>query len=122
MINVVAAILIVDDEAPVIHVARAALERAGHKVYTASSGAEAHAFARAIPRVDVLIVDHRIPPDRGRDIAERLLVFHPGVRVVHMSGYSLEDLETEGSLTPGAAFLPKPFTIQQIQDVVAALV
>jgi hypothetical protein len=34
---------------------------------------------------------------------------------MHVTGWLREELEDEGSLTPGAAFLQKPFTIPQMQ-------
>jgi two-component system, cell cycle sensor histidine kinase and response regulator CckA len=116
-----ALILVVDDEAVVVKLARIALERAGHRVETASSGADAYAVAAKLEHLDVLIVNHRIPPDRGRDIAERLLRTHPGMKVMHISGWLRQHLEEEDSLTPGAVFLSKPFTISQMQAAVAEL-
>jgi two-component system, cell cycle sensor histidine kinase and response regulator CckA len=108
--DTITTILVVDDEPVVVAVARMTLEHAGYCVVTASSGAEASEAAAKLERVDVLLVDHRIPPDRGRDIADRLLRTHPAMRVMQFSGWAREHLEAEGSLTPGAAFLAKPFT------------
>ena len=116
-----ATVLIVDDEQVVIHIARIALERAGHKVFAANSGEEAELLSAEIERIDVLIVNHRVPPYTGREIAERLLQAHPTARVVHISGYPRQHLESEGGLTPGSSFLPKPFTIRQIQDHVSSI-
>jgi len=116
-----AAILVVDDDDLVVRVAGLARERAGHRVVSASSGAEAFKVAASMKHIDVLIVDHRIPPDLGRDIAERLLVNHTEMKVMHISGWARQQLEAEGSLTPGAAFLSKPFTVSKIQTAVAAL-
>src|ERR1700722_8640514 len=99
-----ASILVVDDDSEVTKITKLALEHVGHDVITASSGAEAHQAAAGMESVDVLIVDYRVPPDRGRDIAECLLLTHPEMRVMHISGWFPEQLESEGSLTPGAAF------------------
>jgi CheY-like chemotaxis protein len=59
-------ILVVDDEAVVLQIARLALERSGHSVVTARSATEAFAAVEKLARVDVLIVDHSLTPDRGR--------------------------------------------------------
>jgi DNA-binding NtrC family response regulator len=116
-----AVILIVDDEIMVIRFARVALERAKHTVHTADSGVEAWRLAMVTERFDVLIVDHWIPPDTGRAIAERVLVRHPKAKVMHISGYPREHLEDHGWFLPGAAFLGKPFRVHEIQESVAAL-
>jgi hypothetical protein len=71
--------------------------------------------------VDVLIVNHRMGLERGCDIAERLLINRPNLRVMHISGLPREYLEDEGGLTPGGAFLSKPFTFRQIQSAIASL-
>lgn len=117
-----AQILLVDDEELVVRVASMALTRAGHTVHAAQSGAEADRIAAELSHIDVLIVNHRITPENGRAIAERLLTTHPGTKVMHISGYPRAHMEAEGSFLPGAAYLSKPFTFQQVQDSVAALV
>jgi two-component system, response regulator PdtaR len=99
-----AVILIVDDEIMVINFARMALERVEHTVHTAASGEEAWRLAMVTERFDVLIVDHWIPPDTGRAIAERVLGKHPKAKVMHISGYPRQHLEDHGCFLPGAAF------------------
>jgi CheY-like chemotaxis protein len=79
-------ILVVDDEAVVLQIARLALERSGRSMVTARSAAEAFAAVEKLARVDVLIVDHSLSPDRGRDVAERLLLKYPEMKIMHVSG------------------------------------
>jgi CheY-like chemotaxis protein len=124
-----AVILVVDNEEIVIRIAAIALKRAGHTVHTAKSGAEADRIAAELSQIDVLVVDHRIDgaakfmaPENGRAIAERLVRRHRDVKVMQISGYPRAHLAAEGSLVPGAAYLAKPFTLEQMQDSVAALV
>jgi two-component system cell cycle sensor histidine kinase/response regulator CckA len=114
-------VLIVDDEPLVIQVARMALERSGYIVETATSSAKAYELAAAMEWLDLLIVDNMMPLDRGRDIAERLMRTYPEMRVMHISGWPREQLEAKNVMTPGAAFLPKPFTCQQLQAAVSTL-
>jgi DNA-binding NtrC family response regulator len=113
-----ASILVVDNEPIVVQVAEAALKRAGHSVVAVSSGREALRAAAGM-EIEILIVNHRIEPETGRAIAERLLPAHPEMKVIHISGVSRDQLEEEGSLTPGASFLAKPFTAARIQETVA---
>jgi CheY-like chemotaxis protein len=114
-------ILIVDDEETVLHIARLTLERAGHQVMTAESGEEAFEKASLMERLDALIVDHVMPSHLGCEIAAHLSALHPTMKVMHISGWHRERVETEANLAPGSALLEKPFTVQQLRNAVAAL-
>ena len=56
---------------------------------------------------DLLLTDVVMPGMTGIELARRLLVLDPGLRVLFMSGYA-EDMARSTSL-PGP-FLAKPFT------------
>lgn len=116
-----AVILVVDDEEFVIYLTRVTLERIGHKIYTARSGEAGEWRAATLPVLDLLIVDHGIPPDGGRQLAERLTQARPGLKVMQFSGYPEEYLRREEKLMPGAVFLHKPFLPKQLQQIVTAL-
>jgi DNA-binding NtrC family response regulator len=87
----------------------------------ARSGQQAVEAAQAAENIDLLIVDHSLPPERGRDIAERILHGHASMKVLHISGYPRSFLAGDDSITPNAGFLAKPFTGQQVKAAVAAL-
>ena len=72
-----ALILVVDDGAVVLRVARLVLKREGHSVITARSPAEALEEGAKLNRLDVLIANCGLPPDWGRDVAELLLLRFP---------------------------------------------
>ncbi len=114
-------VLVVDDEPVIVSLIQAVLGRMGHCVVAAKSSKEAFQAASRMETVDALIVDHRVSADWGRDIAELLLLSHPEMRVMHISGFSGAQLEEEGQLTPGAAFLSKPFTALQLRNAMTAL-
>ena len=44
----------------------------------------------------------------GPELAERLAVTRPGLRVLFMSGYAADAIAERGVLDAGAAHLPKP--------------
>jgi len=113
-------ILVVDDEQAVLHIARLTLERAGHQVVTAESGAEAFEKASQMDHLDALIVDHIMPADRGGEVAARLSALHPTMKVMHISGWHRDRMEAEG-MTSDSALLEKPFTVQQLRNAVTTL-
>jgi DNA-binding NtrC family response regulator len=105
-----ATILVVDDEPAVMSVVRGTLLRDGHTVIEAVSVAAGCAVGDSYAGdLDLLITDHRLWDGPGRHVAEHLLKTRPDLRVLHISGYSLERVLADDSLTPGADFLAKPF-------------
>ncbi len=111
-------ILVVEDEGMVRAVAERALTRRGYEVLTAASGEEALEIldGRAEP-IDLLLSDVVMPtmdgPALGRAARERV----PDLRIIFMSGYAEEQLRNSIDL-PGTAFLPKPFSVQDLNDAV----
>jgi FixJ family two-component response regulator len=67
-----------------------------------------------------------MPHMSGRDLAERLSAARPAMKVLFMSGYT-DHAVVHRDLTPGTAFLQKPFTpdvfarkVRQVLDEQAA--
>lgn len=117
-------ILVVDDQPDVCRCLRDLLTALGHLVVTVPGPTEAlvELEARNV-RFDCMIADVELPIMAGGALAERATQLEPGLRVILMSGYPREDLESEGHIQPGQAFLPKPFRVDQLQralDVVRA--
>jgi two-component system cell cycle sensor histidine kinase/response regulator CckA len=103
-------ILIVEDEAAVRRMASRALAGQGYAILEAGNGAEAlELLADGSIRVDLVLSDLVMPVLNGRELAERLAVDRPDIRVLLMSGYSDDDIVRRGLLRPGAPFLQKPF-------------
>ena len=103
-----ATVLVVDDEPAVLNVAQRALQRAGFRVLTASSGDEAMAlFTRTDGVVKVALVDVLLPDGNGRDLAYRMAELFPDVRIILHSGYSGEE-DTSEKLPQVISFLRKP--------------
>ena len=114
-------VLVAEDEAVVRAIARRCLVSAGHRVLLASSGDEAlDVAARFAGPIDVLLSDVVMPGMRGPELAERLRVVRPGIRVVLASGFA-EDEETRRAITASAeAFLPKPYSMETLLAAVQA--
>ena len=74
----------------------------------AANGTEAtHAGARLYRRVDCSSTDVVMPGLSGRELAARLSIERPNVRVLYMSGYPEKMMERAGF--DGGLLLPKPF-------------
>src|SRR5688500_13916196 len=66
-----ARILVIDDSPPNVALVRAQLERAGHRVLTASTGREGLVVAAANPP-DLILLDVMMPGLDGYEVCQRL--------------------------------------------------
>jgi PAS domain S-box-containing protein len=103
-------VLLVEDEDAVRALAREVLRRHGYVVLEALHGVDALRVAERHPDdIHLLVTDVVMPHMSGRELAQRLETVRPVMKTLFMSGYSDHGL-LPGELTPGAAFLQKPFT------------
>jgi CheY-like chemotaxis protein len=117
-----ARILVVEDEEVVRELVRSALERRGHEVTVARDGAEALRLCADGERAfDLILTDVVMPQLNGVELAERLSVLRPALRVVFMSGYTRGTIDERMLLQPGRAFLQKPFTVAELLQTVARM-
>jgi DNA-binding response OmpR family regulator len=110
-------VLVVDDEPSICKALKIALGRAGFDVFTAESGEAAHGIL-STRRVDVLIVDLRMPDLRGDVIYHLASALQPQLagRTVFTSGDHTERAE-ELVRECGCTLVKKPF---ELGDIIAA--
>jgi two-component system cell cycle sensor histidine kinase/response regulator CckA len=77
-------------------------------VRTAASVEDALAVLDRVP-IDVMVSDVVITGGTGPDLHRHATRTRPDLRVLFVSGYALDDLDTRGD-DPHTAFLPKPFS------------
>ena len=108
-------VLVVEDDPLLLGLVRQMLGKLDYTVCAADSPAAALALAAHQDHdFAVLLTDVVLPEMDGRDLAERIRALRPSIRVVFMSGYAPGLLTDRGVLAPGAAFLQKPFPIDQL--------
>ena len=102
-------VLVVEDEVAVRAVARMALRRLGYTVLEAENAPAAlRLWGELGGRVDLLFTDIVMPGGMtGHELAARLQLLKPELKVLFCSGYSREAEQFEGE--GGAQFLPKPY-------------
>jgi len=104
-------ILLVDDDAAVRTVVCSILKRRGYRVLAAEGALDAlRVWERDSTTIDLLVTDVVMPHMSGRQLAERLRLLRPGLRVLFMSGYTDDSVVHEGVSDGGIAFLQKPIT------------
>ncbi|MDO5606411.1 MAG: ATP-binding protein [Paracoccus sp. (in: a-proteobacteria)] len=108
-------VLLVEDEAPVRAFASRALKLRGYQVTEAGSGEEALELLRDPGlRVDLFVSDVVMPGMDGLAWVRRALETRPDSRVIFMSGYTEDVFEDGRNPVPGASFLQKPFSLEQL--------
>ncbi len=110
-----ATVLLVEDEAAILSLGKAGLERQGYAVLTAQSPSEAIALVhRHTGPIDLLVTDVVMPGMNGRQLADHLVQLRPELRVLYVSGYPADAIAHRGVLDPGVQFLQKPFTARDL--------
>ena len=108
-------ILVIDDERVVRMVACQTLRQAGYTCLEAESALAALEQLQSDPQqLDGMVVDIRLTDMSGLNLVRLARVHRPGTPALFISGYALpaaEEPEVEQLLQ---AFLPKPFTPDQL--------
>lgn len=114
-------VLVVDDEPAICKALTMALGRAGFDALAAQTGESALAILRS-ERVDVLVVDLRIPDTRGDVIFELAAAIHPHLRTQTL--FLTGDISERALRLIAACKCPslrKPFELRELIDAVSTL-
>ena len=94
---------------------RRALERAGYLVLPVSDAEAAVAAADRHPgHIHLLVTDVVLPRMNGRELAARLAIHRPAIKVLYVSGTSDGAIARHRMLEPGIEFLEKPFSLERL--------
>lgn len=116
-------ILVVDDEADILHIWQWILSRAGYDVITASGGKEAIALAKS-QRPDLIILDITMPGMNGVETTDVLMDTRQtrNIPIIYLSNLVHED-EAEhgyvlGSKIGKVRFVPKSSSPEEILSII----
>lgn len=105
-------VVVVDDDEDTLEIVRSVLEDAGHDVVALTSGADALAFLAQVPDRCLVLLDLRMPDISGWEVLSMLRRADGGGHaVVIVTGMA-------NGLPRGTPALRKPFTKEQLLDVV----
>ena len=108
-------ILLVEDQDEVRKVAHAILRRYGYHVIEARNAGEALLSCERHPRtIHLLLTDVVMPQISGRELAERLALVRPEMKVIYMSGYTENVIVHHGILDSGISYLQKPIAPEML--------
>ncbi|HDR05383.1 MAG TPA: PAS domain S-box protein [Candidatus Marinimicrobia bacterium] len=104
-------ILLVEDEAAILHLNHELLNDLGYTVLKAISPDEAIKKAASYEgKIHLLLTDVIMPGMNGRQLAEQLIANRPDMKIIYMSGYTSNVIARHGVLDKGVQFIQKPFT------------
>ena len=113
-------VFFVDDEEGVRHVANRLLRKRGYDMIGASSAAEASdVIERYEGDIDVLLMDINLPDGWGALVAQRLIAARPDMAIVYTTGFAEVDPILSGGLSAAEFVIRKPFTGDQLADVIS---
>ncbi len=103
-------VLLVEDEVFLRTVSRIVLEQHGYRVFAASDpGAALQIWEEERHAIHLLLTDLVMPGGlSGRELAERLIMDRPDLKIIYTSGYSEDTVSRHLHLDPGRRFLQKP--------------
>jgi signal transduction histidine kinase/FixJ family two-component response regulator len=115
-------VLLVDDEEVILDVGEKVLKVLGFKVLLARSGTEAtEIFRKHFNTIDLVLLDMIMPQMGGGEVYDQLKAISPNVKVLLLSGYSI-DGEASKIMARGCnGFIQKPFDIMQLSQSIRTI-
>lgn len=116
-------LLLVDDEESILGPVSRLLENLGFTVDTARDGQQAIEQLRQPPSpYRLVLMDLSMPRMGGRETFEAIQHQHPSLPVILSSGYDEQQLVNELMKRGLAGFLPKPYQIQDLRQVITKVI
>ncbi len=107
-------ILVVEDQAEVRALAALILRDNGYSVVEAADAESAlRVIEERVDPIHLVLTDIVMPGISGVELGQRVGQLRPGLKTIYMSGYTDPNV-TANSLDPGAVFVQKPFTPQEL--------
>ena len=114
-------VLIIDDEASIRKTTAVALEGMGNETATAENSAAALKQLEAA-HFDVAFLDLKLNTESGLELLPKLLKVNPQLAVVVFTAYASIANAVEAMNAGAVDYIPKPFTPDQIRQVLAKIV
>lgn len=115
-------VLLVDDQDMVRRTMHKHFVKEGYQLLEASDGEEAEIIAQTYSEpIHLLVTDVVMPGMSGPQLAERLAALRPELKVLFVSGYPHDSLDTAVLPDRQRSFLPKPFSASELLGCVRTL-
>ena len=113
-------ILLIDDEALILYSLSKTLKHSGADVIAVTNGTDAlNEMQRST--YDICFLDVQLPDANGLDLMKVIRKLSPATGIIIMTASRLSEEQQRMIRSHGCHFLPKPFDLDQVQEVVAIL-
>jgi PAS domain S-box-containing protein len=103
-------ILVAEDDASLRNLARIVLESFGYTVISAEDGVDAIAkFMENRDRINLVLLDMIMPKKNGKEVSEAIRKVSPRIKILFVSGYTMDIIKTKELTEAGFDFIHKPF-------------
>jgi putative two-component system response regulator len=116
-VQLVAEVLVAEDDSLTRRFLQQALEFGGHHVTSVGDGAQAIALLRAAGRYDCVVTDYAMPRADGIDVINHAQRVDPTLPCVVVTSYRDLDLAMRAVQAGAVAFVPKPFKTDHLLTV-----
>jgi len=114
-----ARVLVVDDEALIRWSLNERLSSAGYEVHEAGDGASAlNYFRDGAPRIDVVVLDLKLPDADGVDLLKEIRRLSPTCRVILMTAFGTPDKLVDARNNGAYDVVSKPFNLDKMLQAV----
>ncbi|MDY6988131.1 MAG: response regulator [Thermodesulfobacteriota bacterium] len=114
-----ATILLVDDEKTILDIGGKVLNRLGYHVLRAAGGKKAlQVYKEHKDKIDLVILDMKMPDMGGSEVYDRIKEMDPGVRVLLASGYSIDSHVRELLGRGCDGFIEKPYSREELTKTI----
>jgi nitrogen-specific signal transduction histidine kinase len=115
-------VLVVDDEAAILDIAKQTLQMSGYQVLTARDGAEAVALCVQHPgEIKLMLTDMMMPIMNGPATIRAIRRIDPRIKIIAASGLGSTLKATDPKELQIEAFLQKPYTADRLVKTIHAL-
>jgi DNA-binding response OmpR family regulator len=101
---------VAEDDASLRNLARIVLESFGYTVISAEDGVDAIAkFMENRDRINLVLLDMIMPKKNGKEVSDAIRKVSPGIKILFVSGYTMDIIKTQELTEAGFDFIHKPF-------------
>ncbi len=110
-------VLVVDDVEDMRDILRQFIEVYGYEAITATCGDEALEIFRQTP-VDLIITDIMMDNGDGFELVQGARKIRPEIPVIFITGYEVDNARERAADLGADGFLAKPFSIQELKQLI----
>ena len=104
-----------EDDASLRKLTRIVLESFGYSVITAEDGEDAITkFMENREKIHLVILDMIMPKKNGKEVSEVLRKVSPGIKILFVSGYTMDIIKNKELTESGFDFIHKPVRPQEL--------